>query len=380
MSKTSFLALAVLWAAPYAEAVEPLPAKPLPAELVPFFTPPEEFAGKLGPYRPPLKFYDGRAVKSVEDWAMRRAEIRERWHGLMGKWPRLLDAPKLEEVNTVEREGFTEREVKLEVAPGYLVAAYLLVPHGKGPFPAVVVPYYDAKTGAGHGKELRDFGVQLTRRGFVSLSVGWPMPRREGGAEEEVTIQPLTFLAYVAANCHRALERRPEVEAERIGIVGHSFGGKWAMFASCLYDKFACAAWSDGGIVFDEKRGNVNYWEPWYLGYDPELKEQREKGIPNEQKPRTGAYARMRAEGIDLLELHALMAPRPFLVSGGAEDRPERWVALNHAVAVNRFLGFEKRVGMTNRPDHPPTEESNAQICQFFEHFLGAAADPAERR
>jgi dienelactone hydrolase len=375
MIKTPFLALAVFWAAQYAEAAEPLPA-----ELVPFFTQPEEFAGKLGPYRTPLKFYDGREVKSVEDWAMRRAEIRERWHGLMGKWPRLLAAPKLEEVNAVEREGFIELEVKLEVAPGYLVEAYLLVPDGKGPFPAVVVPYYDAKTGAGHGKELRDFGAQLTRRGFVSLSLGWPMPRREGGTAEEATIQPLTFLAYVAANCHRALERRPEVEAERIGIVGHSFGGKWAMFASCLYDKFACAAWSDGGIVFDEKRGNVNYWEPWYLGYDPELEEQREKGIPNEQKPRTGAYARMMAEGIDLHELHALMAPRPFLVSGGAEDRPERWVALNHAVAVNRFLGFEKRVGMTNRLNHSPTEESNAQIYQFFEHFLGAAADRAERR
>ena len=27
----------------------------------------------------------------------------------------------------------------------------------------------------------------------------------------------------------------------RIGIVGHSYGGKWALFASCLYDKFACA-------------------------------------------------------------------------------------------------------------------------------------------
>lgn len=44
---------------------------------------------------------------------------------------------------------------------------------------------------------------------------------------------------------------------------------------------------------FDEKRSNVNYWEPWYLGYDPKRKEQREKGIPNEKKPRTGLYARM---------------------------------------------------------------------------------------
>ena len=64
------------------------------------------------------------------------------------------------------------------------------------------------------------------------------------------------------------------------------------------------------------------------------------------------------------------MAPRPFLVSGGAEDTPPRWIALNHAVAVNRLLGSEHRVGMTNRPKHDPTPESNEQIYRFFEHFL----------
>ena len=53
----------------------------------------------------------------------------------------------------------------------------------------------------------------------------------------------------------------------------------------------------------------------------------------------------MMADGRDLHELHALMAPRPFLVSGGSEDQPERWKALNHAVAVNKLLGVENRVG-----------------------------------
>jgi hypothetical protein len=64
------------------------------------------------------------------------------------------------------------------------------------------------------------------------------------------------------------------------------------------------------------------------------------------------------------------MAPRPFLVSGGAEDRPERWKALNHAVAVNKFLGYTNRVAMTSRQGHAPTAESNEQMCLFFELFL----------
>ena len=78
----------------------------------------------------------------------------------------------------------------------------------------------------------------------------------------------------------------------------------------------------------------------------------------------------MRETGRDLTELHALMAPRPFLVSGGAEDRPVRWTVLNHAIAVNELLGFRNRVAMTNRPDHVPNAESNEIIYLFFEHFL----------
>lgn len=97
----------------------------------------------------------------------------------------------------------------------------------------------------------------------------------------------------------------------------------------------------------------------------------------------------MLSKGFDLHELHALMAPRPFLVSGGSEDPPKRWQALNHSIEVNRMLGYKNRVAMTNRPEHSPNAESNEVIYQFFEHFLvtmekrkgggGALIDPSRR-
>lgn len=61
---------------------------------------------------------------------------------------------------------------------------------------------------------------------------------------------------------------------------------------------------------------------------------------------------------------------RRFLVSGGAEDPPKRWEALNHTIEVNRLLGHENRVAMTNRPDHAPNDDSNEVIYSFFEHCL----------
>jgi len=349
----------------------------IPRQIKPFFSPPPELVEDFGEYRSPLKFYDGAAVKTRQDWQKRRTEILKTWHGIMGHWPPMIENPKIEYIETKRRENFTQHRLRLEIAPEQqTVDGYLLVPDGTKLFPAILTVYYDAETAVGLGKELRDFGYQLTKRGFVTLSIGTPefsslkapyKPLYES-AIDETPLQPLSALAYVAANCHTALANMPQVDPNRIGIIGHSYGGKWAMFASCLYDKFACTVWSDPGIVFDEKRANVNYWEPWYLGYDPD--QQRQRGIPNAANPRTGAYRKLFIDGYDLHELHALMAPRPFLVSGGSEDQPERWKALNHTIAVNKLLKHANRVAMTNRKAHSPTPESNEQIYLFLEHFL----------
>jgi dienelactone hydrolase len=351
----------------------------IPRQIAPFFSPPQELAHDFGQYRSPLRFHDGSPVKTQADWQKRRNEILKTWHGLMGAWPPLIKEPKVEYLAKELREDFTQHQVRVEIAPEQqTVNGYLLVPDGTRLFPAMLVVYYDAETAAGLGKELRDFGYQLTRRGFVTLSIGTPefsslrapyKPLYESG-RDQTPLQPLSALAYVAANCHTALANLPQVDPNRIGIIGHSYGGKWAMFASCLYDKFACTVWSDPGIVFDENRANVNYWEPWYLGYDPN--QQRQRGIPSAANPRTGVYRKLFLEGHDLHELHALMAPRPFLVSGGSEDRPERWKALNHTIAVNRLFGYANRVAMTNRKGHSPTPESNEQIYIFLEHFLAS--------
>jgi dienelactone hydrolase len=371
-------------------------AADVPESLRPFFAPPAQYAGDFGSYRSPLVFNDGTAVKTAADWQKRRAEILAVWRGFLGSWPPLIEKPEIRYLAQQRRDSFTQQKVAVEIAPGgQTVTGYLLVPEAESRkadstvppaeantivrLPAVLVVYYDPETGAGLGKELRDFACQLARRGFVTLSIGTPefcslkppyKPLCDLPAGQPA-LQPLSALAYVAANCHTALANLANVDPARIGIVGHSYGGKWAMFASCLYEKFACAVWSDPGIVFDETRPNINYWEPWYLGWD--ATRQRKAGVPSATNPRTGPYQTMIETGRDLHELHALMAPRPFLVSGGAEDPPKRWQALNHAVAVNKLLGCTDRVAMTNRPTHDSTPESNEQLYAFFEHFLKSA-------
>jgi len=344
-------------------------------KISPFFSPPAELKNKLGDFRSPLKFYDGRMVKSPEDWKKRRQEIVKKWNGMMGAWPSLIKDQKIEIIESTHKEGYTKNHVRFYWNPKEKTDGYLLVPDGGGKKPAVITVYYEPETAIGEGAANHDFALQLTKRGFVTLSIGTSQTTKSRTYSmyypdiDHAQVQPLSMLACASANAWYALSKVPDVDSTRIGIMGHSYGGKWAMFSSCLFDKFACSVWCDPGIVFDESRIAVNYWEPWYLGYYPPPWNNtwRKTGMVPEAK---GLYPKLIKEGCDLTELHALMAPRPFLVSGGSEDTPKRWLALNHTIGINRLLGFENRVAMTNRPEHSPNQESNEQIYWFFEYFL----------
>jgi hypothetical protein len=355
-------------------------------KLKPYFSPPAKYASQFGSYKSPLTFYNGSRVKTHSDWKRRRKEIFDRWQNIMGPWPAIIQSPEFQITDSIHKENYTQYSVKFEWRTKELSSGYLLVPDGKAKMAAVVIVFYEPETAVGlRNTPNMDLAVQLVRRGIAAFSIGadpvaksapygqyYPTP-------DSAIVQPLSMLAYLAANAWNALSHLPFIDSSRIGITGHSYGSKWAMFASCLYDKFACAAWSDGGIVFDESRPNVNYQDPWYLGYypppwEPE-KDSARSGLHQTKwgyagSTDKGAYAVLRKGGYDLHELHALMAPRPFLVSGGSEDPPERWIVLNHTIKVNALLGYKNRVGMTHRIHHEPTLESNDQICTFFQYFL----------
>lgn len=356
--------------------------RPLPESIAAYFTPPSEFSGDYGTFRSPLAFDDDAPVKNADDWRRRREEIRAKWQKMLGGTFELLPSPQIEFGIRERRENFTQHKVVVDVAAGKKVEGYLLVPDGQGPFPAVFVPFYEPETSIGRGKPdtlgAIDFGLQLTRRGFVTLSIGTPDKLETGsddtrkllvGIGDAMQRQPLGYLALVAANCNTALRSLPYVDPDRVGIVGHSYGGKWSMFASCLDERFAAACWCDPGIVFDESNRSINYWEPWYLGWQPGP--HRAPGVPTADNPRTGLYKTLYEENSRaMIELHAMAAPRPILLSGGSEDVPWHWQAFNHLIAVNKVLGFENRAAMTTREGHRPTPEAAAVIYAFFEFFL----------
>ncbi len=244
-------------------------------------------------------------VASAEAWSARRNELLSMWQSYLGKWPPLITSPQVEVLEKTRRENFDQLKIRFLWTPTELTTAYLLIPDGEGKRPAVVTVYYEPETSIGQGKELRDFGLQLARRGFVVLSLGTTDATASKTYSiyypsiDHAEVEPLSMLAYAAANAWHVLAMRSEVDADRTGIVGHSFGGKWAMFASCLFDKFAAAAWSDPGIMFDNARSNINYWEPWYLGYHP--RPWRQRGLITKENPASGAYVKLLADHHDCM-------------------------------------------------------------------------------
>ncbi len=342
-------------------------------QIASYFSPPAEWKNEFGDYRSPLRFTDGSVVQTPREWQRRRAEISKEWQELLGAWPPLITEPKVEVLGSERRENFEQLKIRFKWTPREFTTGYLLVPDGDGKRPAILTVYYEPETAVGLQGEHRDFAYQLAKRGFVALSIGTTEATDAKTYAlyhpdiDNAEVEPLSMLGCAAANSWHVLASRPEVDPKRIGVVGHSFGGKWAMFAGCLFDRFAAVAVSDPGIMLDT-HPSVNYWEPWYLGWHP--RPWRKRGVVTEENPACGLYPRLLEQSRDLHELHALLAPRPVLVSGGAVDPPERWRALNHLVAINKLLGYENRVGMTNRPKHSPNPESNAVIYAFFEHFL----------
>src|SRR6185436_14738054 len=129
----------------------------------------------------------------------------------MGPWPAVLEEPKVQTLSETRRDNFLQRRVRLELAPDQTGEGWLLIPQGRGPFPAVLVVYYEPETSVGltPDQPQRDFGLQLARRGFVTLSIGTPggnaWKPKVGQAVAQKLCQPLSFHAYVAANMWQVL-------------------------------------------------------------------------------------------------------------------------------------------------------------------------------
>jgi uncharacterized protein len=143
---------------------------------------------------------------------------------------RVKDAGELERrrpQNPTKPYPYREEEVSFEdKAAGVTLAATLTAPPGRGPFPAVLLitgsgPHDRDESIMGH-KPFLVLADYLTRKGIVVLRAD-----KRGFAKSTGNFASATMIDFAAdADAGVAyLKTRPEVDAHKIGLIGHSEGG-----------------------------------------------------------------------------------------------------------------------------------------------------------
>ncbi len=124
---------------------------------------------------------------------------------------------------------YREEEVAYDnKSAGIRLAGTLTLPQGKGPFPAVLLitgsgPQDRDESIMGH-KPFLVLADHLTRKGIAVLRVDDRGMGKSGGAATMATATTADFATDVEAGL-AYLKSRPEVNAKKIGLLGHSEGG-----------------------------------------------------------------------------------------------------------------------------------------------------------
>jgi dienelactone hydrolase len=302
-------------------------------------------------------------VKDRGDWNSRvRPQILARWLQILGKVEpapedRQWFANPIKPVirGTTEKPGYTRTVLDLPLERDFLQHHILLVPKGKGPFPAVIC--WTSTTPDFTAPE-QWWGKWLTDHGYVVLT-SWAFIRHyrdestyKSGVSEKVYQRfghwlPMGRMVYDASQEAQYLAGLPQVDPKRIGFMGFSLSGKSAVYVAAFAPQIKVTVAFDPQIAVN---GSSNWYAPWYLDWMHAFPD-----IPTPQhtvlslldtNPHRPGFEH------DHHELLALAAPRPFLLIGGSleeastngSDDLQSWGYINRAREVYRLLGVEERL------------------------------------
>lgn len=301
-----------------------------------------------------------------ERWALRRAALRKLWLDTLGPMPARPSSTSFRVLRTDDLPDVTRTLIEYECEPEQFVQAYLLKPKNAKPdrSRAGIVALHPTTTEtiepiAGVvGEPRQHLALSLAKRGFVVICprcfLWQDVTNYQQAVERFRQRHPQTLgmhkMLYDAQRALDLLAALPEVDAERIGAVGHSLGAKETLYLAAFDDRVKAAVASEGGVGLK----STNWDAPWYLG-------------PAVQSPE---FVRNHHE------LVALIAPRPFLVvageaGNGAADGDRSWPYLQAARPIYALHTATPSLGLLNhRGGHPLPLELFPRVAEWLEAGL----------
>ena len=237
----------------------------------------------------------------------------------------------------IDDPAFTGWEVAIDVYPEVIAGGILLVPKGipaDEKRPAVVCQHglegvpMDVVTGEGPSFPIyKAFAAELARRGYVTFAPQNPYRGQDRFRTLQRKGNPLglSLFSTIIPQHGRIIDflcTLPEVDAERIGFYGLSYGGKTAMRVPPFEPRYKLSICS---ADYDEwVRKNAVDHAPYSYVFTPEYE------IFEWNMGRLANYA----------ELSWLVWPRPFMVERGHDDgvAPDEWVAWEFAKTKRHFV------------------------------------------
>jgi dienelactone hydrolase len=232
---------------------------------------------RLGPPVTLNGYFPFAVPKTREEWAKRRAELREQVLVATGLWPMPEKTPLNPVVHgAIERDGYTVEKVFFRSLPGHLVCGNLYRP--KPPGGAAKAPGVLFAHGHWAGGRFHDDGEQaaaasvksggepdatrgrffmqalpatLARLGFVVFQydmVGYAdstaVPHRDGFRDAAAELRLQSTMGLQTWNSVRSLDflaGLPDVDAAKIGMTGASGGGTQTFILGAIDDRLAAA-------------------------------------------------------------------------------------------------------------------------------------------
>jgi len=304
-------------------------------------------------------------VGSVAEWKSRREAILAKWLKLLGSMEASSPPPQTRLVETVRDQNYTARLMYLQVEPDWWEKILVMMPavDPQRPRPVVIVPFYDVDTPAGQNLSGRSFlgmGVDsyaymAVQKGYIAVAIRWFGESygewySEAVANLELAHPHCTGLGKWVWDAQRLVDylcSLPEVDRDHIGIIGHSLGGKMALYAAAFEPRISTVVSNELGVGLSFS----NYDDYWYFG---DFIDKVEKGT-------------------DQHELIGLIAPRPFLLIGGdTYDTAKSWYYINAAREVYNLYSKPENIGYFNHhKGHMPTPEAVWRAMEWLAHFLG---------